>query len=212
MRRLLAVLVVVGCLSQETPSQLSRPISSECPILKSSHGSAETRDQADIDEQLSQARQMLLKARALIHDIPESHEVAAANMSGQLVRACDLTDALATARYLKKPEAEAFAMGSIAWQLVNYRDTTQALFLLQTTAESQSRDASYESIARKLIEKGDVDQGLEATHFIKDPSRVADILIRLASLRTHAGDQLGAGRVLADALRVGRDSDKERSR
>jgi hypothetical protein len=159
------------------------------------------------DDRVSQARQLLLEASALIKDVPEfQQESAVANISGQLTRAGDLANALVTVHLLKKPEAEGFAMGSIAWQLVSSGHAAQALSLLQKTKESQGTDVSYERVAQLLGEKGDFEQGLRAAHLIKEPNRLGETLVRLAVLQAKAGDRANTSRALGEALAMAEDA------
>jgi len=154
--------------------------------------------------QASQARQFLLEASALIKDIPEpQRESAVANLSGQLTRAGDLPDALATIQLLEKPDQQAFAMGSVAWELADGGPSAQALFLIQGTKESPGRDVSYEHLALRLVQKGDFEQGLRVAHLIREPSRLVESLVRLGVLTE---DPAATRRCLVEALDVAEEA------
>jgi tetratricopeptide (TPR) repeat protein len=162
------------------------------------------------DDHVSQARELLLEASALIKDIPQfQQESTIANTAGQQMRAGDLAHALATVHLLEKPEAEGLAMGSIAWQLVHSGNAAQALSLLQEAKESQGRDVSYEQVAQLLGEQCDFEQALRAAHLIKEPNRLGETLVRLAVLQAKAGDRANTSRVLAEALGVAEDASKK---
>jgi hypothetical protein len=161
-------------------------------------------------DRVSQARQLLLEASALIKDIPQIQQPsAAANISGQLTRAGAMTDALAIVHLLKKPEDEGLAMGSVAWQLVHSGNAAQALSLLHEAKESQGRDVSYEQVAQLLGEKCDFEQALRVSHLIKEPNRLTETLVRLAVMQAKAGDRANTGRILAEALDVAENAAKK---
>jgi tetratricopeptide (TPR) repeat protein len=160
---------------------------------------------------MAEARRLLVEASHLIKDIPESQQPsAAANIAGQLTRAADLPDALATALLLKATEDQALAKGSIAWQLAHGGDFTQALALVESTADGQTKGTDYEGLAELRAETGDLEGALQIAHRIrKDPDRLVDTLVRLASRRAKAGDLPGAREALGDALKVAEEAVKE---
>jgi len=151
-------------------------------------------------DQLSEARQLLIEASTLIKDVPEFQQGSAvANVSSQLTRAGDLTNALAAVRLLK-PEDQVLAIGCIAWRLAKSGNTSEALSLIRGT--KGRTDSSYQQLAQLLVQKGDFEQGLWIAHLINEPGPLADTLVRLAVLRANDGDRSGAGRALDDALEV----------
>lgn len=159
----------------------------------------------------AEARRLLIEASHLVKDIPESQQPsAAANISGQLVRAGDLPDALATARSLKAAEDQALANGSIAWQLAHGGDFTQALALIENTVEGQTRGVDYEQLADLRAETGDLKGALQIARRIRnDPDRLVDTLVRVASRRAKVGDPSGARAALGDALKVAEEALRE---
>jgi len=162
------------------------------------------------DDQVLRARQLLLEASALIKDIPKlQQESAVANVSGQLTRAGDLADALATVHQLK-PDRQGLAMGSIAWTLVDKSgDAAQSLSLLRVTNESQDTDVGYEQVAQLLAQKRDFPQALQVAHLIKDRYRLVEALVRLAVERSKAGDLVDTSRALDEALDVAEEETRK---
>ena len=161
--------------------------------------------------QMAEARRLLIEASHLVKDIPEfQRPSAAANIAGQLMRAADLPDALATAQLLGKAEDQAQATGSVAWQLAHDGNVTQALALVDGTVEGQNKAVEYEILAEVVAEKGNLEGALQIAHLIRnDPDRLCDTLVRLASRRAHAGDLSGAREALGDALNVAEDAVKQ---
>jgi tetratricopeptide (TPR) repeat protein len=152
---------------------------------------------------MAEARRLLLEASHLIKDIPEFQQpAAAANIAGQLVRAADLPDALATARFLPKAEDQAMATGSIAWGLAHDGNLAAALALVEATADGQNKGVAYEGLAELRADAGDFKEALQIAHRIRDPGRLVDTLVRLASRAAKAGDLTGAREVLGDAVQV----------
>lgn len=151
-------------------------------------------------ENVRQARQILIEAGSLIKDIPESQkESAAANVAGQLARAGDLAGALGVVHQLKA-ERQGLPMGCVGWQLANNGNSEQALSLIQKTAQSQGRDVGFEQVAQVLANKGEAKQALRAAHFIQEPNRLIDTLVRVAIQQGKGDDLAGASRTLDEAL------------
>ncbi len=161
--------------------------------------------------ELAKARLLLVEASHLVKDIPEFQQPsAAANIAGQQTRAADLPDALATIRLLKETEDQALATGIVAWQLAHDGNSTQALALVESTVDGQNKGVAYENLAQLHAQEGDLKGGLQIAHRIrKDPNRLADTLVRLASKRAKTGDLSGAREVLSDALNVAEEALKE---
>ncbi len=161
--------------------------------------------------ELAKARLLLVEASHLVKDIPEFQQPsAAANIAGQQTRAADLPGALATIRLLKETEDQALATGIVAWQLAHDGNSTQALALVESTVDGQNKGVAYENLAQLHAQEGDLKGGLQIAHRIrKDPNRLADTLVRLASKRAKTGDLSGAREVLSDALNVAEEALKE---
>lgn len=151
---------------------------------------------------LAEARRLLVQASDLIKDIPESQQPsAAANIAGQLVRAGDLPDALKTARILQTAEDQVQVQSIIAWQLAHDGRIAQALALVDSAPNGQNKAVGYELLAELVAESGDLQEALGIAHRIADdPNRLIDALVRVASLRSKAGDYSGAREAIADAL------------
>ena len=93
-------------------------------------------------------------------------------------------DALATVRLLRKTEDQAQVTGSIAWGLAHNGNFVQALALVESAADGQNKGVAYEGIAELRAEAGDLEDALQIAHRIrKDPDRLSDTLVRLASRR-----------------------------
>lgn len=163
----------------------------------------ETGPNASIDGQNAQARDLLLKAGALLKQIPEWQQFsAAANIASQLTRAGDLADALATVRHLETPDDQAYAMGSVGYQLVDRGNPAQALALLKNSQDGQGKDFAYAIVSQLLAERNDFEQALQAAHLIKGSDRRLDTLVRIAILQGKAGKRAHASETLQEALRV----------
>jgi tetratricopeptide (TPR) repeat protein len=141
---------------------------------------------------------LLVEASHLVKDIPEIQQSsAAANIAGQLVRAADLPDALATARQLPKTEDQAQVIGSIAWQLAHDGNVAQALALVESTADGQNKGVAFELVAELVAERGNLQGALEIAHRIQnEPGRLIDTLVRLAK----TGDRSEAREAIEDAV------------
>lgn len=156
-------------------------------------------------DQLSGARQLLIEAGTLIKDVPEFQQRSAvANVSSQLARAGDLTEALAVVSLLKQEE-QGLAIGCVAWQLAKSGNAAQARTLIEGT-KGPSTNSSFQQLAQLLVQNGDFEQGLQIAHLINEPQPLADTLVRLAVLRAKDGDRAGASRALDAALDVAKDA------
>lgn len=156
-------------------------------------------------DQLSEARQLLIEASTLIKDVPEFQQASAvADVSSQLARAGDLTEALAVVRLLRQEE-QGLAIGCIAWQLAKSGNAAQARSLIEGT-KGPGTNSSFQQLAQLLVQKGDFEQGLWIAHLINEPQPLADTLVRLAVLRAKDGDRAGASRALDAALDVAKDA------
>ena len=160
---------------------------------------------------LAEARRLLVEASQLVKDLPEfQRSSAAANIAGQLVRANDLSDALAAARLLPKAEDQAHVLGIIASQLAHSGDVGRALALVDSAPDDQNKAVAYELVAERVAESGDAKGALGIAHRIrKDRGRLADTLARLASRAAKAGDLSGAREALGDALQVAEEAVNE---
>jgi tetratricopeptide (TPR) repeat protein len=160
--------------------------------------------------QADEARRLLVEASQLVKDLPEDQQPsAAANIAGQLTRAADLPDALATVGLLKKADDQALATGSIAWQLAHAGNSVQALALVDSIANGQMKDASYDTLAEVLVERGDLTGALQVAHRRKDPFGVASTLMRIASQRAKGQDLSGARDALGEAISIANQGLKE---
>jgi hypothetical protein len=149
-----------------------------------------------------QARHLLADAASLIKDIPEiQQESAAANVAGQLTRAGDLARSLEVVHQLK-PDKQGLPMGCVAWQIANTGNAEEAIALIQGTSQSQGKDVAFEQVAQVLARKGEVQQALRAAHFIEEPNRQVDALVRVAIQQGKSGDLPGASRTLDEALKA----------
>jgi tetratricopeptide (TPR) repeat protein len=160
---------------------------------------------------LAEPRRMLLEASLLIKDIPEFQQYSAtANIAGQLVRTGDLADALAIVRALKKPEEQTRGIGIIAWQVAHAGNFAQALTLIENSPDNFEREVSYETLAQLRAVSGDFATALQITYRIRnDPNRLAETLVRLASMRAKAGDSAGAREIIVEALTIAEEATHE---
>ena len=161
--------------------------------------------------EMDEARRLLVEASHLVREIPEfQRSSAAANIAGQLVRAADLPDALATARLLPKAEDQAQATGSIAWELAHNGNLALALALVERTADGQNKGVEYEGLAELSADTDNLEEALQIAHRIRsDPGRLVDTLVRLASRAAKSGNLSGAREALGDALQVTEEALKE---
>jgi tetratricopeptide (TPR) repeat protein len=158
-----------------------------------------------------EARRLLVEASHLIPEIPGGQQSSAgANIAGQLVRAGDLADALATVRLLAKAEDQTQATGSIAWGLAYGGDFARALALVEGTANGQNKGVQYEILAELRADQGDLKGALQIAHRISgDPGRLVDALLRVGTRVAKAGDLAGAREAIGSALRVTEEALKE---
>ena len=161
--------------------------------------------------ELAEARRLLIEASHLVKDIPEIQQSsAAANIAGQLVRAADLPDALATARQLSKTEDQAQVIGIIAWQLAHDGNVAQALALVESSSDGQNKAVAFELVAELVAERGNLQGALGIAHRIRnEPGRLIDTLVRVASLLTKTGDRNGAREAIEDALNTAEAAAKQ---
>jgi tetratricopeptide (TPR) repeat protein len=162
-------------------------------------------------DQMAEARHLLIEASHLVKDTPEFQQPsAAANIAGQLVRAADLPDALATVHLLSKAEDQAQATESVAWELAHYGNLSQALALVESTADGQSKGVEYEILAEISADKGDVEGALQLAHRIRnDPDRLVDAIVRVASRLAKVGVRSGAREAIGEALDVAEQAAKQ---
>jgi len=159
--------------------------------------------------ELLQARQLLLEASMLAkRALKRQQGVMVANISGQLMRAGDLPAAQATIGLLKEPEAQAEATGSVAWSLTKSGQVETALRLLAVTKAGNNRDVAYLQVAQLLADKGDFDQAMRVAHFIENPYRLTDALVRIASFQTRDTDPSHVSQALQAALKVAETATK----
>jgi tetratricopeptide (TPR) repeat protein len=153
--------------------------------------------------QVDEARRLLVEASHLVKDLPEDQQPSAvANIAGQLTRAADLPDALATIRLLKKKDDQARATGSISWQLAHAGNSIQALALVDSIDDVQIKDANYETLAVLLAQQGELARALQIAHRRKDSFGVAYTLVLIANQRARVKDLSGAREALSEAIDI----------
>jgi len=151
--------------------------------------------------QVDGARRLLIEASHLLKDIPDSQQSSAVeNIAGQLTRAGDLPDALATTHMLKNAGAQSHATGSIAWQLAHAGNFAEAIALVDSMPDDQNKESNYETLAALIAEKGDLEIALQTAHRCKDRIGIANALLRIARERAKRKDLSGAKEVFGEAI------------
>lgn len=153
-------------------------------------------------QRLLEARRLLMQAGSLVSGIPESQRAsAAANISGQLVRTGDLTDALTLVQSLKGTDDRDLATGSMSWEVAKTRNLSMALALIETMASDREKANEYAQLAALMVTKGDPMSGLKLARLIKDPLEHVNTLVRIASLLGAVNHTSEAAGVLTEALK-----------
>lgn len=157
------------------------------------------------------AREILLKASQLVPDIPEPQRMSvAANIANAQVRVGDLTSALATLRFLKKPYEVSYAMGTMAYAIDSSGELDYALQFMRDAPANDGKDVGYEQLAQAHAQKKDFSNALRIADLIQNnPSRSVETLTRVAKLQWEAGDHPGADRVWDEALAVAERARKQ---
>jgi hypothetical protein len=156
----------------------------------------------DAAQRRSQAREILLRARALLSEYSENSRAnPAGSLAGLQVLAGDVTAALETANELTNPSDRSRVLCAISRRLGSVGDTAQALSLLESAEDGQTKAQSYSSIATSLALRGDLDGARRVSGMIHGHRDYqAGVLALVARAQIKAGDAPAAEKTVAEAL------------
>jgi tetratricopeptide (TPR) repeat protein len=205
--RCIFVLILLSPLRGFGQHGVTMPSGADCSLaLTTIVCSHQLQSEAAFNGRSAEARSLLLQAAELVRRAPpEQQQSLVANISGQLVRAGALSDALATVRMLARADDQASVMGNVGWQLVHDGSTAQALTLIAGSQNGSGKDLAYTLVAKLLGEQKSFSSALQTAHLIQGPFRRLESLLYIAVLQAKAGTNSDASPTLAEALQIARD-------